>query len=89
MLINTCVSKYKLCFVYKILQSLKRITFWYFVDVLKNLIGYTHSKVGHQVMFLEIVLEIELENMATVMVTSNLYDYNYNYYCWYSNKFGN
>ena len=34
-------------------------------------------------------LEIELENMTTVMVTSNLYDYNYDYYCWYGNKFGN
>ena len=61
------------------------MTFWYFVDVLKNLIGYTHSKVGHQVIF----LEIELENMTTVTVTSNLYDYNYDYYCWYGNKFGN
>ena len=34
-------------------------------------------------------LEIELENMTTVTVTSNLYDNNYDYYCWYGNKFGN
>ena len=30
-----------------------------------------------------------LENMTTVKVTSNLYDYNYDYYFWYSYKFGN
>ena len=64
---------------------MKRLTFWYFVDVLKIPVGYTHSKVGHQVMF----LEIELKNMTTVTVTSKLYDYNYNYYFWYGNKFGN
>ena len=62
---------------------MKRLTFWYFVDVLKNPVGYTHSKVGHWVMF----LEIELKNMTTV--TSKLYDYNYDYYFWYGNKFSN
>ena len=35
------------------------------------------------------VPEIELENMTTIMVTSNLYNYNYDYYCWYGNKYGN
>ena len=34
-------------------------------------------------------LETELENMTTVMVISNLYDCNYDYYCWYGNKFSN